>query len=95
MITVYTQPGCVPCKLTAAILLDGGFEHHVVDVTKDPEGMAYLKRIGATSVPVVKIDGELPIIGFHPDLLKERLRDRLDIKPTAIHDYVYEGEDDE
>lgn len=70
MITVYTQPGCRPCKRVLTKLLDAGLPHKVVDVTVDVAGRQYLQQINAKSVPVVAADGYNPIVGYEPILLK-------------------------
>jgi glutaredoxin-like protein NrdH len=70
-VTVYTQPGCRPCKRVLSKLLEAGIEHRVVDVSVDPKAKGYLNLIGARSVPVVVADnGYEPIVGYQPDLLK-------------------------
>ncbi len=69
LITVYTQPGCRPCKRVLRKLADAKLIHRSVDVTTDPEGMRFLRSIDAKSVPVVVADGYEPIVGYQPDLL--------------------------
>lgn len=69
-VTVYTQPGCRPCKRVLAKLLDAGIEHTAVDVSADPKAKGFLNLIGAKAVPVVVAEGYNPIIGYQPDLLK-------------------------
>lgn len=71
-ITVYTQPGCRPCKRVLSKLLDAGLPYRAVDISTDLEGRAYVESLGAKSVPVVTVDrdGYRPIVGYQPDLLK-------------------------
>ncbi len=70
MITVYTQPGCRPCKRVLAKLLEAGLPHKVVDVSVDLQAKAFLNLLGAKSVPVVVAEGYNPIVGYEPILLK-------------------------
>jgi len=78
VITVYTQPGCAPCKRVIEVLrgnLTEGDEFKVVDITEDREAREYVvEGLGAKSTPVIEsdYDGGNPIIGFGtPD---DRLR---------------------
>ena len=52
-ITVYTQPGCQPCKATKRWLDKRGIEYATVDVTESPADLAAIKELGYQSVPVV------------------------------------------
>ncbi len=70
MITVYTQPGCRPCKRVLAKLLEAGLPHKVVDVSVDLQAKGFLNLLGAKSVPVVVAEGYNPIVGYEPILLK-------------------------
>lgn len=87
MITVYTQPGCRPCKRVLSKLLDAALPHRAVDVTADPAARELLASIDAKSVPVVVADGYNPIVGYQPDLLKYLIDTyRLDIKHVRGQD---------
>lgn len=71
MITVYTQPGCRPCKRVVNKIQEAQLPYTVIDVSVDEDGMEYLRSIGAKGVPVVRADnGYSPIVGYQPDLLK-------------------------
>lgn len=89
MITVYTQPGCRPCKRVLSKLLDAGLPHRAVDVTTDPVAKQTLVDMNAKSVPVVIADGYQPIVGYQPDLLKYLIDTyQLDIKHVRGQDGV-------
>ncbi len=89
MITVYTQPGCLPCKRVLSKLLDARLPHRAVDVTTNPVAKQTLVDMNAKSVPVVMADGYLPIVGYQPDLLKYLIDTyRLDIKHVRGQDDV-------
>jgi glutaredoxin-like protein NrdH len=73
-ITVYTKPGCQPCKATKRWLDKKGVDHATVDVTENPDDLAAVKALGYEGVPVVIVsngDAETDIHwnGFHPDNL--------------------------
>lgn len=79
-LTVYTQPGCQPCRLVKKRLDDAGIEYEAVDISKNDEARTYVTEVlKASSVPVIVTDTHDPIIGFRSDQLAE-----------LIHDYVYE-----
>lgn len=70
-VTVYTKPGCLPCKRVLAKLLDAGLKHKAIDITTDPKAYEYVTvQLGAKSVPVV-VSGETVIRGYEPMKLKK------------------------
>lgn len=72
MVTLYTQPECLPCKRVAKKLTEAGIEFELVDISRDHVSADYVKRVlMARSTPVVESDGRLPIVGYQPDKLKE------------------------
>lgn len=71
VITVYTKPGCLPCKRVLAKLLDAGLEYRVIDISEDPRAYDYVtKQLGAKSVPVVDAGEGTIILGYQPEQLK-------------------------
>lgn len=54
-VTVYGQPGCMPCKATARRLDRAGVEYVYRDVTTDPAAAAELRDMGYKSTPVVEV----------------------------------------
>lgn len=69
MITVYTKPGCQPCKLTIAALEKAGIAYEKRDITEDPNAMEACKALGYMSAPVV-VAGDDHWSGFRPDRIK-------------------------
>jgi glutaredoxin-like protein NrdH len=73
-ITVYTQPGCQPCRATKRWLDSRDVDYQTVDVTTSPDDLAAIKALGYEGVPVVIVSGRTPEtdlhwVGFHPDNL--------------------------
>jgi len=73
-ITVYTKPGCQPCKATKRWLDKRGIEYQSVDVTTSPADLEAIKALGYQGVPVVVVAGRTPELDlhwqdFHPDNL--------------------------
>jgi glutaredoxin-like protein NrdH len=73
-ITVYTSPGCQPCKATKRWLDKRGVEYQTVDVSQSPADLEALKELGYNAAPVVIVsngDAETDIHwqGLHVDNL--------------------------
>lgn len=72
-VTVYSQPGCMPCKATMRKLDKLGVEYTHTDVTTDDAAAAHLAAEGWTGTPVVEVarDGEIVAAwsGLRPDAL--------------------------
>lgn len=66
-ITVYSKPSCVQCNATYRWLDDAGLkgQYPVVDLTEDPEALAYVKSLGYLGAPVVVTDDD-HWAGFDP-----------------------------
>lgn len=54
-VTVYSRPGCMPCRATIHTLKRLGMEHAVVDLSKDAAAAQRLKEEGWLSSPVVEV----------------------------------------
>lgn len=52
-ITLYTKPSCVQCTATKRLLDQRGLEYTQVDVTEDPDALAFVKDLGYQAAPVV------------------------------------------
>lgn len=52
-VTLYTQPGCMPCMATKRALTNRGVPHDVVDVRQDEEAAELLRSRGFPGTPVV------------------------------------------
>ncbi|ARQ94600.1 glutaredoxin [Mycobacterium phage Journey13] len=71
-VTVYTQPGCKPCKTVKQRLTDAGIEFDEVDVTFNAEAYDYLTKVlKARATPVIVTDTHPPIFGDNPEKLQE------------------------
>jgi glutaredoxin-like protein NrdH len=75
-ITIYTKPGCQPCRATKRWLDDRGVDYQAVDVTTSLDDLAAIKALGYEGVPVVIVSGRTPELdlhwhGFHPDNLSK------------------------
>ena len=76
IVTVYTSPGCQPCKATKRWLDKNGVTYDTVDVSQNPDDLAAIKELGYKAAPVVIVSTGDPEIelhwqGFHPDNLKK------------------------
>lgn len=54
-VTVYGQPGCMPCKATTRRLDRAGVPYTYVDVTTDPAAFQAVRDHGYNSTPVVEV----------------------------------------
>lgn len=68
-IVVYSKPACVQCKATYRELAKYELEFTSIDVTEDPEALAYVKSLGYESAPVIVTDND-HWFGFSPDRIK-------------------------
>ena len=94
VVTVYTQPECLPCKRVVKKLEEAGVPIDVVDISKDMLAKDYVTRVlGAKSVPVVEAPGFEVIYGYQPDKLTDIIIEWA-IPVDVIHDYVYEGDEE-
>lgn len=82
-VTVYTQPGCMPCRYTMRALDDRAVTYTTVDVTQDDAARRYITdTLKHTSVPVVVVDtahGVEPAhwAGLQPGLINEHFGPRI------------------
>ena len=51
MITLYSKPNCPYCEAAKKWLTNHNFEYTTIDVTQDPEALAFLKEKGHKTVP--------------------------------------------
>lgn len=69
MITLYTQPGCQPCKQAKQMLLDGdleeGIDFVVLDIAASEAARDFVvNELGAKSTPVITSWSHPPVLGF-------------------------------
>ena len=58
-ITVYTKPGCPPCKLTIGRFTTAGLDPQVVDISVSPAALEYItEELGYAQAPVVVYERE-------------------------------------
>lgn len=73
-ITVYTQPGCGPCKATTRAMDKLGVDYTSIDVTTDAVAADHLSTEGWQGTPVVEVArGDKTVAawrGFRPDAIK-------------------------
>lgn len=71
MVTVYTQPDCLPCLRVIRKLKEAGIETETVDISTDKLAHEYVTRfLQAKSTPVIEAPGFDAILGYQPDKLK-------------------------
>ena len=59
MITVYSRPNCMQCKMTKIWLNHNKIPFESVDIEANPGALELLKHYGYSSLPVVAIDDEI------------------------------------
>lgn len=65
IITLYTSPGCQPCKATKRWLDKRGVEYKTIDVTENPDDLAAIKELGYKAAPVVIVSTGDPEVEIH------------------------------
>ncbi|KJR06063.1 glutaredoxin family protein [Gordonia sihwensis] len=68
-ITVYTKPGCQPCRMTIRRLDALGIDYTVVDISRDDAARDYVMALGYQQAPVV-VAGDTHWSGFRPERIK-------------------------
>lgn len=72
--TVYTKPGCFPCRKTIEKFEDAGIEPHVVDLTQVPAALDYVsEELGYSQAPIVVIDDDFHWSGLNPDCIQRAI----------------------
>ncbi len=76
-VVLFTQPGCPPCHVVAAFLIERGIEFEERDISIDPTAVQDLtQKYKSRSTPTLIIGppaGEEVMIGFDPDRLDQLL----------------------
>lgn len=76
MLTIYTTPTCVYCKMTKEFFNQNNVSYEEKDVSIDNKARdEMVEKSGQLGVPVIDIDGQI-IVGFD----KEKLSELLSIK---------------
>ena len=55
-VVVYSKPGCGQCVFTKRHLEDSGIDFKEIDITKNNEGLARVKSLGYSGLPVVEYE---------------------------------------
>lgn len=72
--TVFTQPGCQPCRAVKRWLGDRDIAFSEVNIAESPEDLEFIKGLGYMQAPVVayEVDGETKHFGgFNPYELED------------------------
>lgn len=69
-ITLFSKNNCMQCKMTKKLLDKEGADYQEINIDEQTDMIDYVKSLGFTSVPVVKV-GEISFSGFQPSKLKE------------------------
>lgn len=73
MVTIYTTPSCVYCKMAKAFFEEHDVEFEEKDVTKDDAARdAMIQKSGQMGVPVIDINGKV-VVGFDEDAIGKLL----------------------
>lgn len=59
MLTVYSKPNCIQCKMTKIWLDQNKIPYYTVDTEANPEALELLSHYGWQTLPVVAIDDEI------------------------------------
>ena len=68
-VTVYSNPGCQPCKATERALKRLNIDYVKVDLSTDPEALEYVKSKGYSAAPVVQVGDDIMWSGYRDDLI--------------------------
>ncbi len=73
MLTVYSKPNCIQCKMTKIWLDQNKIPYDTVDVIEKPESLEKIQSLGFQSMPVVTLDKNFDNawVGFNLDRLLE------------------------
>ena len=96
-LSVYTKNNCVQCDATEKTLekqsLVKGLDYTTIDLEKNPDALAYVKKLGYNQAPVVVYKGdsldeqgsqEVSWAGFRPDRIKE-VAARIALTKVGVH----------
>ena len=74
MVTIYTTPTCVYCKMAKEYFKANNVECTELNVATDEVARnAMIEKSGQMGVPVIEVDGNI-VIGFDQELLAELLK---------------------
>ena len=70
VITVYSKPNCVQCKMVKKWFTQRGIPFTTIDITDDEDSITQLKEFGFNTVPVTFID-DYSFVGFDVNGLRQ------------------------
>lgn len=59
MLTVYSKPNCIQCKMTKMWLTQNKIPFETIDIVSNPGALELVRHYGWQALPVVAIDDEL------------------------------------
>ena len=76
MITIYTTPSCVYCKVAKEYFRKNNLEYKEINVVADETAQQeMIKKSGQMGVPVIEVNGKI-IIGFNQREFEKALGNR-------------------
>lgn len=70
-VTVYSKPGCAPCRMTKMHLNKAGVDFTEIDLSQDTEALDKISSMGYQAAPVVTVGDEDSWSGFRMDKIKQ------------------------
>lgn len=70
VITVYSKPNCMQCKMVKKWFTEHGIPFTTIDITDDEDSITQLKEFGFNTVPVTFID-DYSFAGFDVNGLRQ------------------------
>jgi glutaredoxin-like protein NrdH len=81
MITVYSKPNCPHCVRAKEYLVRNGIPFEMVDVTQNPEALAFIKENGHKTVPQLYVGKKILVEGGNASLQA--------LTPQQVNDQVH------
>lgn len=72
-VTLYSKPGCVQCRATERTFKKDGVKYNYVDISEQPEALAFIKGLGYLAAPVVYVNEEIHWAGHQPQLISKHI----------------------
>lgn len=69
-VTIYSKPGCQPCRMTKMQFEKSGISYQEVDISSDEGALERIQSLGFQQAPVVTV-GDDSWSGFRMDKIKE------------------------
>lgn len=72
MVTIYSQPGCSPCRRVKSFLERNNVEFNDVDIASDDAARDHVQELGYKQTPVIEANG-IHWSGYDPEKLSTLL----------------------